>query len=304
MTMTDNELQPDNDVAPDNAWDNRQLILAAMAPRPATRPARRNTMATPDAGVNAPDTDITKKSGGLARALGKAGAAAGRKLNKLIPPEKRSRAALIGIPAIVIALVVLMVALSIVRSLTNDVTPQAAPPPPPSAPSSSLPPLRQDVVLTGIRAKDLCPRDANYSDANNALDGDLNTAWRCTRAKNEDNQVIQFDFGRQVTLTQIRGIGGFAPADQWNHNQIVTVFEIWFPKDLKRDPIPLNTGAVPDYRAAEIDPPATVSQILIRVKETVDPPNPPSQEGQGTDEKVTTVASSEFQFIGVNGPTA
>ncbi|OOK65255.1 F5/8 type C domain protein [Mycobacterium kansasii] len=116
------------------------------------------------------------------------------------------------------AIVILLVALAAVNYLTSDVNPHphvatptaTVPPPPPQAP------LRQDTILKGVTASDLCPRDANYSDANRAFDGDFNTAWVCTRAKNQDGQTLQVDFGRQVTLTQLRVIGGFdatAPTD-------------------------------------------------------------------------------------------
>jgi hypothetical protein len=55
-------------------------------------------------------------------------------------------------------------------------------PPPPSKP------LVHDTILTGVTATDVCPQDPNYSDTNNAFDGDFNTAWVCTRAKNQDGQ--------------------------------------------------------------------------------------------------------------------
>ena len=58
-------------------------------------------------------------------------------------------------------------------------------------------------------------------------DSDFNTAWIYTRANNQEGQQLQIDFGRQVTLTQIRVIGGFdatAPdgTDQWSKDRIVT----------------------------------------------------------------------------------
>ena len=46
MSMgTDND---DNDLPIDRSWDNRRLILASLAPRSATRPARRSTPADGD----------------------------------------------------------------------------------------------------------------------------------------------------------------------------------------------------------------------------------------------------------------
>lgn len=315
MTMTDNELQSsDHDSHDDHdySWENGHLILAALAPRSASRPARRG--ATPSVAPEDPSaasSDSPKKPGLLyrgARASGRGARAVARRINNRIPPHRRVHAAFIGVPAIVLGLIILLAALAAVRYLNRDVTPQAAAPQPQNsqAAAPSLPPLRKDGVLTGVHAKDRCPRDANYANANNAFDGDLNTAWICTRAKNEDGQVIQVDFGRQVTLTQIRCIGGFVAPDQWNRHQIVTEFEIWFPKELRRDPITINTDGAPDYRSVigGVNPPATLSQILIRVKTTISPPNPPEQDSQATGDKITTVASSECQFIGTDGPAS
>ena len=90
----------------------------------------------------------------------------------------------------------------------------------------------------------------------------------CTRAKNQDGQQLQVDFGRQVTLTQIRVIGGFdatAPdgTDQWSKHRIVTKLEVYFPRDLRRDPVTIDTGGVRDWRFIALNPPATVSKLLI-----------------------------------------
>lgn len=302
--MSDDELQPDR------GWENRRLILASLAPRTATRPARRGAApATPDV-----DDDTTPKKPGLltrgVRASGRAAAGAGRRFNKRVPPENRMRVAVLTVAVIAI----LVVALGAVNYLSADVnapatptTATAAPPPPPSQA-----PLRQDTILSGVTATDVCPRDPNYSDANRAYDGDFNTAWICTRAQNQDGQTMQVDFGRQVTLTQIRAIGGFdatAPdgTDQWSKHRIVTKLEIWFPKDLRRDPVTIDTGGVRDWRFITLTPPATVSKLLVRVAETSDAPQPatPATEtaAPGADE-VTSVAISEIQFIGIDGLTA
>jgi hypothetical protein len=50
-----------------------------------------------------------------------------------------------------------------------------------------------------------------------------------------------------------------------------------------------------------LNPPATVSKLLIRIKESSDPPQPAtttSQTASTTPDDVTTVAISEIQFIG------
>jgi hypothetical protein len=294
----------------DQAWENRRLILASLAPRTATRPARRGAATDIDDSLTDPSGDLAKKPGLLTRSVrasGRAAAAGGRAFNKKVPRENRARVAILTAAAIV----VLLVALTGVNYLTTDVNPAtptnatAAPPPPPSQA-----PLRRDTILTGATAKDVCPRDPLYSDSNRAFDGDFNTAWVCTRAKNQDGQTIQIDFGRQVTLTQIRAIGGFdatAPdgTDQWSKHQLVTKLEVWFPKDLRRDPVTIDTGGVRDWRFITLNPPATVSTLLIRVAETSDPPTPATSETTAPNpDEATSVAMSEVQFIGIDGITA
>ena len=155
----------------------------------------------------------------------------------------------------VAAVVILLVALAGVNFLTTDVNPPATPTTATAAPPRRPPrlPLNRDTILSGVKAADVCPRDPNYSDSNRAFDGDFNTAWVCTRAKNQDGQQLQVDFGRQVTITQIRVIGGFdatAPdgTDQWSKHRIVTKLEVYFPKDLRRDPVTIDTGGVRDWR--------------------------------------------------------
>uniref|UniRef100_A0A5Q5BSX0 F5/8 type C domain-containing protein n=2 Tax=unclassified Mycobacterium TaxID=2642494 RepID=A0A5Q5BSX0_MYCSS len=307
MTTSD-----DDDLQPDRSWENRRLILASLAPRTTTRPARRGAAAaSSDVDV---DADTAPAKPGLLtrgmRASGRAAAAGGRAFNKRVPPENRMRVAVLTAATIAI----LVVALAAVNYLSADVnapaTPTTATAAPPPLPSQA--PLRRDTILSGVTATDVCPRDPNYSEANRAFDGDFNTAWICTRAQNQDGQTIQIDFGRQVTLTQIRAIGGFdatAPdgTDQWAKHRIVTKLEVWFPKDLRRDPVTIDTGGVRDWRFIALTPPATVSKLLIRVAETSDAPQPatPATEtaAPGADE-VTSVAISEIQFIGTDGMPA
>lgn len=301
----------DHDLQTDHGWDNRRLILASLAPRTTTRPARcGGTSGAPDVDDTTEDT-TPKKPGLLTRGLhasGRAARAGSRQFNRRVPPNRRMRAAIITAAAVV----VLLVALAGVNYLTSDINPQAGTTTPTAAPPQppTQAPLNRDTILTGATATDVCPRDPNYTDANRAFDGDFNTAWVCTRAKNQDGQTIQIDFGRQVTLTQIRVISGFdatAPdgADQWSKHRIVTQLEVWFPKDLKRDPVTIDTGGVRDWRVIPggLNPPATVSKLLIRIKETSDPPQPPtptSETSAPTPEEVTTVAMSEIQFIGTD----
>jgi hypothetical protein len=298
----------DADTQTDHCWDNRRLILAALAPRPTSRPARRTTSPPPGdepAATDTPDSPGLASRGTRAasRGLGKAAAA----FNRRIPPERRGRAAVLATGAVI----ALVGAHAGVKALTADISPPAptaapvtAPPPP-----VSQAPLIKDAILTGVRATDKCPRDTNYADVNRAFDGDLNTAWVCTRATNKDGQLIQVNFGRQVTLSQIRIDGGFdahAPdgTDQWAKHRIVTKLELYFPKELNRAPITVETGGARDFRIAAIDPPAVITKLLLRVAETSEPPpaNAPTRETTTPSgaEDVTTVAISEIQFIGHN----
>jgi len=304
-TMTDPDQQTDH------SWDNRKLILASLAPRTTTRPARRGTATDPDAPVLDDKAGGEKKPSLLTRALhgaGRAAAAGGRKFNKHVPPNRRAHTAILTAAA----LVVLLVAVAAVNYLTSDVNPQ--PPnnssvaaPQPTAPN--LPPINRDTIISGVHATDICPRDANYSDTNRVVDGDFSTAWVCTRVKNKDGQNIQFDFGRQVTLSQIRFTSGFDAAapdgtDQWGKHRIVTKYIVYFPKELNRPPVTIVTNGERDWRPLNIDPPATISKLLIKVAETSDPPQSAAPTKESTEPKpedVTTVAISEIQFIGVDG---
>lgn len=293
----------------DHSWENRRLILASLAPRTTTRPARRTTPSDPTP-PTAEDTDTAPKKPSILtrgiRSTRRLAAAGGRKFNEKVPPNRRAHTAVLTAAA----LVVLVVATAGINYLTADINPQAhtpttaAPPPPPPA---NLPPLQTNTILTGAQATDNCPRDANYADANRAFDGDFTTAWTCTRAKNDDGQLMQVDFGRQTTLSQVRAIGGFdatAPdgTDQWGKHRIVTKYEIYFPKELNREPVTLTTDGARDWRFANITPPAIVSKLLVRVAETSDPPqtNSPTNErdSDNTTDDTTTVATSEIQFIG------
>jgi hypothetical protein len=308
MSTTD----PHDELQPDHGWDNRRLILAALAPRETTRPARRGTATA----VLEGDTDDHGKTPGLLNrgfhAAGRAARWTGHQFNKRVPPNRRAHTAVITAAAVV----VLLVALSGVKYLTTDVTSPtsktstavATPTPPPSRE-----PLNRDTIITGVTAEDVCPRDKNYSAANNALDGNLDTAWRCTRVENKDGQLIQIDFHRQVTLTQIRCDGGFdsvAPdgTDLWSQHHIVTAIEVFWPKDLNRRPTRIDTGGERDFRGVPggIDPPATVTKLLLRVAETSEPPQSPnatSTTAEPSADDVTTVAISECQFIGKTAGT-
>jgi len=304
-TMTDLDQQTDH------SWDNRRLILASLAPRTITRPARRGAATAPDAVLPDDTAAGDKKPSLLTRALrgaGRAVAAGGREFNKRVPPNRRVHTAILTAAA----LVVLLVAVAGVSYLASDVTPQtqtntSGAAPQPSAPT--LPPISRDTIISGVHATDICPRDANYSDTNRAVDGDFSTAWVCTRVKNKDGQNIQFDFGRQVTLSQIRFTSGFDAAapdgtDQWSKHRIVTKYIVYFPKELNRPPVTIVTNGERDWRPLSIDPPATVSKLLIKVAETSDPPQSASPTKESTEPKpehVTTVAISEIQFIGVDG---
>lgn len=302
-----------DDSPPDSSWDNRRLILASLAPRTQTRPARHGTGAS-DAPPSADNPPNAPAKAGLLRRGFRAGGrglgAAGRQFNKRVPPNRRGRVA--GLTAACV--VVLVAGLAGVKALTTDLTP---PPPTKPAtvaqPTSSVTPLATETILTGVHAKDKCPKDANYADVNNAFDGDKDTAWVCTRVGNHDGQQIQVDFGRQVTITNIRLDGGFdslAPdgTDQWSKHRIVTKLEVWFPTDLKRKPVTINTGGARDFRVIPggLQPPATVSSLLLRVAETSDPPPPatpvtPTTESASPTNDITTVAISEIQFIGYDG---
>lgn len=306
-----NHLTPDqtDDLPTDQGWDNRRLILAALAPRSTTRPARHTppTTASDTDPHTDPHTDHPTP-GPLSRARAAATAAATR-INKRIPPHRRVKT----LVATAGAGLLLMGALTAVKSLTNDVSAPPAtaavapqPPPPPSTP-----PLVRDTILTGIRAIDKCPRDPRYTDINRAFDTDLNTAWVCTRVNNQDGQLIQVDFGRQVTITQIRcdcGFDAIAPdgTDQWSQHRIVTQLEVWFPKDLNRKPATIDTEGERNWRGIPggLQPPATVSKLILRVAATSDPPQSTAPTRQTTTappagaDDATTVAISSIQFIG------
>jgi hypothetical protein len=317
-TMAAPPLPGDEQLGEDHSWEHRRLILASLAPRSATRPGRVSAAAAGSAPSNADapadgqPAGRSRRAGVLrrgGRAGGRAAVAAASRLNNKIPPGRRLRA-VVGAGS---ATVVLVAALAGVRHLTADIHPSgpavAAPAPVASPPSQA--PLIKDGVLTGVRASDKCPRDARYSDVNGAFDGDLNTAWQCTRADNKDGQLIQASFGRQVTVSQVRIDGGFdsiAPdgTDQWSKHNIVIRLEVYFPKDLQRAPLVLDTDGARDWRVATIDPPVVVSKLLLRIAETSAPPPAPATPARETttetakpgEENITTVAISEIQFIG------
>jgi hypothetical protein len=153
------DTDPDDDQPTDRGWDNRRLILASLAPRTATRPARRG--AAPDADA---DPAAAKKPGLLSRGLrasGRAAAAGGRAFDNRVPRENRARVAIITVAAVVI----LLVALAGVNFLTTDVNPPATPttatahpPPPTGAAEPGHDPVRRQLLT--------CARDPNYPDSN------------------------------------------------------------------------------------------------------------------------------------------
>ena len=97
-------MSTDHDLQTDHSWENRRLILASLAPRTATRPARRAAPADVD---DAADDDAAQKPGLLTRGLrasGRAAAAGGRAFNKRVPRENRMRVAILTAAAVVILL--------------------------------------------------------------------------------------------------------------------------------------------------------------------------------------------------------
>lgn len=288
----------------DHSWDNRRLILASLAPRATTRPARRTATHADEPTAEDPDVAAAPKKPGLAargfHAAGRAVRAGQQQFDKRVPRENRMRVTVITAAAIAI----LGVAVAGVNYLSTDVTP---PTPPatkaaPQPPTPSKAPLRKTTVLTGVTATDMCAHDDAYSEAGRAFDGDFSTAWNCTRAKNKDGQIIQVDFGRQVTIEQVRLMSGV-----WDNHNVVTSIEVWFPKDLQRAPATLKTDDPKDWRGITLSPPATLSKLLIRVAETSDPqpPTTPTPErSPQTPDDVSTVAISDIQFIGTTATTA
>lgn len=295
---------PDGGQQPEDlGFENRSLILASLAPRPTTRPARRGPARI--SGDDDSETDsgpsilergwgVTKR--GWSRSYGA--------YSKVVPKEKRRHVAGITIGLIM----VLVVAIIGVRKLAAD----AHLPAQTAAPSSAQPtvthnPVATPVILTGVTGRDFCPRDENYKTIANAVDNNPATAWKCTRVKNEDGQNIMFDFGRQVTISQIRGMFGFdcctgsGGSDEWGANRIPTKIDIYFPKELRRPPLSLYTEGARDWRWVNVIPPATVSKLAMRIVESVDPPNPvtPTARPSGGDD-VTTVAIGDIQFIGTS----
>lgn len=288
----------------DHSWDNRRLILASLAPRATTRPARRITTRAAEDTAEGPDIAAAPKKPGLAargfHATGRALRAGHQQFDKRIPRENRLRLTVITAAAIAI----LGVALAGVNYLSTDVNPPAQPTAKasPQPPMPSKAPLRKTTVLTGVTATDMCAHDDAYSETNRAFDGDFSTAWNCTRAKNKDGQVLQVDFGRQVTIEQVRLMSGV-----WDNHNVVTAIEVWFPKDLQRAPATLKTADPKDWRGITLSPPATLSKLLIRVAETSDPqpPTTPTPErAQQAPDDVSTVAISDIQFIGTTATTA
>lgn len=296
-----------------HGWDNRRTILAALAPRPTSRPARRAIL--PD--EPAAGTDQPAAPGAVTRCVRSCGHAArwaiGR-INKRLPRQHRVRTALITFAV----LIVLLAALGVVRRLATDNSPGSAAPTtrhgPPTTSQQASPPVPEETILTGITATDQCPKDhgEQYSPIANAFDNNANTAWICPRVKNKDGQHILVDFGREVTLTQCRIIPGFdaripdAPdgVDQWTKHRIGMDFTLYYPKELNRKPDVIHTYGKRGYSfiLGGIPNPPKLSKLLIVVTKTIDPPQSPSDTAQNNDPSpsndVTTVAVSEIQFLG------
>lgn len=311
-TPTDADNQDTTTVDTDKTWENRSIVLAALAPRSTSRPARRSAPAPDDAATEPTAGDDAKAPGLVSRgahALGRGIRAGAGRVAAKIPPNRRLGAAVLA----AVVLIVFVMALGIIRTLATENAPSAAtqtrsaPPTPP--PTAATP---KEVILTGITAKDSCPKDNNepYAPTNDAFDGNLGTAWICTRADGKDDQYIQMDFGRQVTATKIRIDPGFDAripdtpdgVDQWPNHHIVTKLEVYFPKELQRPPLLIDTGGVRDFQTGFIDPPATVSKLLIKIIETVKPPQPSDAATDNTatsaSDDITTVAVSEIQILG------
>lgn len=309
-TPTDPNTEDTAAVVVDKTWENRALVMASIAPRSTSRPARRIAPAAADPAEHTGDEE-NKAPGLLVRgayALGRGIRAGADKVAAKIPPNRRLAAVVLAS----VVLVVFVVALSLVRSLAADTSPAAPTQAHPTPPLSPTPTEPKDAIITGITAKDTCPKGANdqYEPANSAFDGNLGTAWICTRADGKDDQFIQVDFGRQCTVSQVRIDSGFdaripdAPGgvDQWDKHRVITKAEVYFPKELNRQPLPIDTGGARDFRPGFIDRPATVSKLLIKIVETAQPPQTGGTTTDTTatssDDDVTTVASSEIQFLG------